>query len=264
MADSILGLDAKKIFGEEYRQEKPDIRILDNKILIISNMAIVELFKKGWYWTPKPSHDEICRMVADIKKGKVRFLRDALAGREYPISEKSIIEGLEAAMNGTWWRVNGDFTTPEHLKKCFMSFLNNDNFDEGKAELLMSIIRYGRLDNIRNITDNAITEVEREREEQQKRKQKTIDETNKYNRGFFVFIKRKICSLYYWCINEWDPKFIGGRLVVTTRGIIAYSTLDDEKKIVYRGSVGSAEWEGSAIRIYDKYFFGTWKMYGPR
>ena len=191
MADSILGLDAKKIFGEEYRQEKPDIRILDNKILIISNMAIFELLKKGWYWTPKPSNDEICRMVADIKKGaKIQFSGIPLPGIEDSISEKSIIEGLEAAMNGTWRRVNGDFTTPEHLKKCFMSFLNNDNFDEGKAELLMSIIRYRRLDNIRNITENAITEVEREREEQQKRKQKTIDGTNKDNHGLFVFIKR--------------------------------------------------------------------------
>ena len=271
MSDSLLGLDAKSLFGEETRQRKQDVRILDNKIIIISKEALFVLIKTGWYWEAKPSDDRIDRIVDAIEEGRLVDLKYDFG----KISKNKIISGLEKAMNGTWtYDKKFSFTTPDHIKECFVAFLNNKDFNDGKAELLMKIILWGHLRDIRELTENGLLEVERWREKQamdEKKREtaKVIEaEPEKSNSGSNVF-RKNLEKLIYFIKNEWNPKYIGGRLEITQHGrkyrVTAYSTTDNDTMIVWDSAhyvVKYADWKGNSIWLSSG--FGSWTLYGPR
>lgn len=271
MSDSLLGLDAKSLFGEETRQRKQDVRILDNKIIIISKEALFVLIKTGWYWEAKPSDDRIDRIVDAIEEGRLVDLKYDFG----KISKNKIISGLEKAMNGTWtYDKKFSFTTPDHIKECFEAFLNNKDFNDGKAELLMKIILWGHLRDIRELTENGLLEVERWREKQamdEKKREtaKVIEaEPEKSNSGSNVF-RKNLEKLIYFIKNEWNPKYIGGRLEITQHGrkhrVTAYSTTDNDTMIVWDSAhyvVKYADWKGNSIWLSSG--FGSWTLYGPR
>lgn len=276
MEDSILGLDAASVLGKKPNHGKHDIRILDNKIILISKEALFELVRTGWFWEPKPSDEQINKMVMDIEQDRKIYLgpRDTRYCR--PCSKKDIISGLEKAMNGTWtYRENYEYTTPGHLKRCFESFLNMEDFTSGKAELLMKVILCGGIGNIRELTENGVKEVEYERvrqssEEQRHEAAKSNRPTPKNNSANSIsgFFRKKIELLKYSLKNEWNPKFVGGRLVVTQHGskyrVVAYSTTDGDTITVWDKSeavVKSASWEGCTIVLYCG--FGIIHLWGP-
>jgi len=281
MEESILGLDAASVFGEKQKKERHDIQILDNKIILISKEALFDLIKTGWFWEPKPSDDiRIEKIVDDIKQKRgVEIGPINTRYRRIIHSETDIISGLETAMNGRWPYFDNrfptpSFTTPNHIKKCFEAFLKNEKFDEGKAELLMKIILCGDIGDIRDLTANGIVEVERERTELSDEKEresskeiKTESLKSPFN-GLSGFLKKKMEALKYTFKNEWEPKYIGGRLVVTQHGrkykVVAFSTKDSDKIVVWDKSgavVKSASWEGSTIVLFCG--FGSIHLYGP-
>lgn len=277
MEESILGLDAASVFGEKQKKERRDIQILDNKIILISKEALFDLIKTGWFWEPKPSDDtRIEKIVDDIIQGRGVVIGPINTRYHRTIHLKNdIISGLEKAMNGTWsYFGSNSFTTPSHIKKCFEEFLKNENFNEGKAELLMKIILCGGIGDIRDLTPNGIVEVERERAEQADEKKreaskeiKTESPKSPFN-GLSCYFKKKMEALKYTFRKEWDPKYIGGRLVVTQHGkkykVVAFSTRDNDEIVVWDKSdavVKSASWEGSTIVLFCG--FGSIHLFGP-
>ena len=277
MEESILGLDAASVFGEKQKKERQDIQILNNKIILISKEALFDLIKTGWFWEPKPSDDTRIEKIVDyiIQRRGVEIGPLNTRYRRNINSEADIISGLEKAMNGTWSYIGSNsFTTPSHIKKCFEAFLKNENFNEGKAELLMKIILCGGIGDIRDLTANGIVEVERERTEQADLKKREAskeiktESTKSPLNGLSGFLKKKMEALKYTFKNEWEPKYIDGRLVVTQHGrkykVVAFSTKDSDKIVVWDKSdavVKSASWEGSTIVLFCG--FGSIHLYGP-
>ena len=275
MEDSILGLDAASVLGEKANHGKQDIRILDNKIILVSKEALFELIKTGWFWESEPSEERIEKIVNEIEQGRRIEIGPRNTRYCRPCDKAKIILGLEMAMNGKWtYREKYDFTTPSHLKKCFDAFVENVDFDEGKAELLMKIILCGHIGDVRDLTEKGVIEVERERAEQVKEKERqTIKDKNtepkkSSSSGLLNYFRKKIKSLKYSLKNEWEPKYIGGRLIVSQHGnkykVVAFSTTDSESITVWDKSeavVKSASWEGSTIVLNCG--FGIIHLWGP-
>ena len=138
----------------------------------------------------------------------------------------------------------------------------------------MKIILCGGIGNVRDLTENGLVEVERAREENKKEKEREVTNgvevaTKKTTSiGLSNFFRKKIDSLKYSLKNEWEPKYIGGRLVVTQHGskykVVAFSTADDDHLTVWDKSevvVKSASWEGSTIVLNCG--FGIIHLWGP-
>lgn len=92
---------------------------------------------------------------------------------------------------------------------------------------------------------------------------KHTDNKSSLRIGIVSFFIATITAVLVWILarwfkrKEWNPKYHGGRLEIIKRHgkykVIAYSTTDNDKKVVWNSSdrsVQRASWKGSVIELY--------------
>lgn len=143
------------------------------------------------------------------------------------------------------------FTCDESIK---------DTLSNPAMSACVGLLLESGIGNMRKITDRALKEVERERTEQSKKEKVTKESKAQPQRNtsssFLNIFRKKIKSLIFFLKNEWEPKFIGGRIAITEYKnkykIVVYSTIDKDYITVWVKTghkIKSAAWDGRKLEL---------------
>lgn len=230
-----------------------NVGVLNGKIVLLSHAALFQLLKLGWYWGNRPADEDIDHIVTRFEDDPKSFINDA-DGKI--LDRKKIVDGLELAINGQF---DPGLTTRRHIKSCFDEFSNNVFIGEGKAELLMRVILHRT---IKDVTEAGYKEIIQYRQREEK-----INATPKVKKAS---LSRVFARIKYYLKNEFEPKYINGKLTVRKHGnkyqVIAQSTTDTDTLIVWDNDgveVRSAEWINNCdVRLFCGFEFIT--LHGPK